>query len=79
MKAIVLDFEATDTSEDAQATEIAVMDVICLCFAKKHLDCKKKLVNLREKDLIAREIGLNNQKKLLNGNFCTGDLIFKCR
>lgn len=28
MKAIVLDFEATDTSEDAQATEIAVMDVV---------------------------------------------------
>ena len=27
MKAIVLDFEATDSSEDAQATEIAVMDV----------------------------------------------------
>lgn len=27
MKAIVLDFEATDTSEDAQATEIGIMDV----------------------------------------------------
>ena len=45
MKAIILDFEATDSSEEAQATEIAVMDVAFKNGVFEYLTaaCKKAL------------------------------------